>query len=215
MDPITGTLATVASLGNIGGSIYAANKQTKAQKEANALNREAFEYQKNIQAPYVQAGHKSLADLQALMADPASIQRDPMYQWRIGQGEEALTRNMAARGGMLGGAALKQLQRYGQGFASQEFQNQFNRLSALAGIGQAGANTMTGVAGNFGANAMEGATALGNIEASRALGIGSSLNNALNTYLSYDLQNKWLGGGGTSGSGGGLPSPRAWEGWGD
>lgn len=214
MDPITGTLATVASLGNIGGSIYAANKQTKAQREANAINREMFEYQKSIQAPYVQAGQQSLADIQALMADPSSIQNDPSYQWRMSQGQQALERNMAARGGMLGGAALKQLQRYGQGFASQEFQNQFNRLSALAGIGQAGANNMTGVAGNFGANAMEGATALGNIEASRALGIGSSLNNALNTYLSYDLQNKWLGGGGTSGSGGGLPSPRAWEGWG-
>ena len=46
MDPITGTLATVASLGNIGGSIYAANKQTKAQREANAINREMFEYQR-------------------------------------------------------------------------------------------------------------------------------------------------------------------------
>lgn len=213
MDPITGTLATIASLGNIGGSIYAANKQTKAQKEANALNREIFEYQKSIQAPYVQAGKKSLADIQALMADPSRIQSDPTYQFRFGQGEQALSRNMAARGGMLGGAALKQLQRYGQGFASQEFQNQFNRLSALAGLGQAGANTMTGVAGNFGANAMEGATALGNIDASRALGIGSSLNNALNTYLSYDLQNKWLGGGGGGGGGGGLSSPRAWEGW--
>lgn len=215
MDPVTATLGTVATLGNIGGSIYAGNKQSKAQREANALNREMFEYQKSIQAPYVQAGQQSLADIQALMADPSSIQNDPSYQWRMSQGQQALERNMAARGGMLGGAALKQLQRYGQGFASQEFQNQFNRLSALAGLGQAGANTMTGVAGQFGANAMEGATALGNIDASRALGITGSLNNALNTYLNYDLQNKWLNagqGGGASG-GGGVPSPRAWEGW--
>ena len=36
-------------------------------------------------------------------------------------------------------------------------------------------------------------------QTSRALRISSSLNNALNTYLSYDLQNKWLSGGGTSG----------------
>lgn len=216
MDPVTETLRTVATLGNIGGSIYAAKKQSKAQREANAINREMFEYQKSIQAPYVQAGQQSLADIQALMADPSSIQNDPSYQWRMSQGQQALERNMAARGGMLGGAALKQLQRYGQGFASQEFQNQFNRLSALAGIGQAAANTMTGVAGNFGANAMEGATALGNIDASRALGIAGSLNNALDTYLDYDLQNKWLNagqGGGASG-GGGVPSPRAWEGWG-
>ena len=196
MDPTMGAIGTaIGTLATIGGSNYAAKKQSKAQQEANALNREMFEYQKGIQAPYVQAGQQALADIQALMANPASIQDDPMYQWRMGQGQQALERNMAARGGMLGGAALKQLQRYGQGFASQEFQNQFNRLATLAGLGQGGANAMTAVAGQFGANAMEGATALGNIDASRALGITGSLNNALNTYLNYDLQNKWLNAG--------------------
>lgn len=200
---------------NIGAPIYAAEKQEKAQKEANRINREIFEYQKSLQAPYVQAGHKSLADIQELMADPSQIQNDPSYQFRFGQGEQAMSRNMAARGGMLGGAALKQLQRYGQGFASQEFQNQFNRLSTLAGLGQAGAVTMTGAAANFGANAMEGATALGNIDASKALGITSSLNNALNAYLTYGMGSGIGGGsGGGGGGGGGVKSPRAWEGWG-
>lgn len=214
MEPITAI--GLSSLAGIGGSIYAANKQSKAQREANALNREMFEYQKGIQAPYVQAGQKSLADLQALLADPSSIQNDPSYQFRFGAGHDAIQKNLAARGQLLGGAALKRLTQYGQGFASQEFQNQFNRLSALAGIGQAGANTMTGAAANYGANAANGITALGNIDASKALGIGSSLNNALNTYLNYDLQNKWLGAGagGTAAGGGGVPSPRAWEGWG-
>lgn len=218
MDPITVGAMTLASLGNVIGPVYAANKQSKAQREANALNREMFDYQKSIQAPYVQAGQKSLSDLQALMADPSSIQNDPSYQFRFGAGQDAIQKNLAARGQLLGGAALKKLTQYGQGFASQEFQNQFNRLSALAGIGQAGANTMTSAAANYGANAANGLTALGNIDASRALGITGGITNALNTYLNYDLQNKWLNSGagsaGAASGGGGVPSPRAWDGWG-
>lgn len=190
MEPLTGVLigGGLSSLGSlVGGGL-----QSSAQKKANKLAGAMFRYQKDTQAPYVQAGRQSLADLMALMQDPSTIQDTAGYQFRFGEGKRALEGNMAARGGLLGGAALKRLTQYGQGFASNEFQNQFNRLSQLAGIGQGAANAMTGAAANYGQAAMSGQTALGNIGASTALGFAGGINNALNTYLNYDLGQKMI-----------------------
>lgn len=99
----------------------------------------------------------------------ADYQQDPGFDFRMKQGQKALERSAAARGGLRSGATLKALTQYGQDFASNEYgkaydrfnQNQgnrFNRLSSIAGFGstanaqnaaasqnyanQSGANTM-------------------------------------------------------------------------
>lgn len=72
---------------------------------------------------------------------------DPSYQFRFGEGQEALERSAAAKGMPFGGSAARAQTRYGQDYASQEYDrsyqryqseqsNRFNRLAALAGIGQ-------------------------------------------------------------------------------
>lgn len=82
---------------------------------------------------------------------------DPGYAFRLSEGMKALERSAAARGGLLSGATMKGLQRYGQDLASQEYQNAFNRyyaernaalnpLQSLAGVGQTSANQL-GAAG--------------------------------------------------------------------
>lgn len=87
----------------------------------------------------------------------------PGYQFALQQGQEAIQNSAAARGNLLSSTALKGLDQYSQGLASQtygdvyqralgEFQqrynifntnqaNQFNRLSSLAGAGQQAATT--------------------------------------------------------------------------
>ncbi len=62
----------------------------------------------------------------------AGFQADPGYQFRLQQGEEAINRSAAARGGRLGGATLKALSEYNQGLASQEFGNYANRAIGMA-----------------------------------------------------------------------------------
>jgi hypothetical protein len=71
--------------------------------------------------------------------DPASAMRnfgasdfqaDPGYAFRLSEGMKALDRTAASRGGLLSGATLKGAQQYGQGLASQEYQNAFNRYQA-------------------------------------------------------------------------------------
>jgi len=52
---------------------------------------------------------------------------DPSYQWRFQQGQQATERQLAASGNRFSGGGMLALQQYGQGAASQEYQNQYQR----------------------------------------------------------------------------------------
>jgi hypothetical protein len=69
--------------------------------------------------------------LAALLDDPSRIQQSAGYQFRVGQGQEALQRSLGARGMLNSGNRLMALTRYGQDMASQEYDTQLQRLSAL------------------------------------------------------------------------------------
>lgn len=62
----------------------------------------------------------------------AGFQADPGFQFRQQQGEQAINRSAAARGGRLGGATLKALAGFNQDLASQEFGNYANRQIGMA-----------------------------------------------------------------------------------
>lgn len=59
--------------------------------------------------------------------DPSRIAEDPGYQFRLQQGQKAIERAAAAKGGRLGGSTLKELMRYGQGLASEEAGESYGR----------------------------------------------------------------------------------------
>lgn len=69
--------------------------------------------------------------LSSLMADPSRITQDPSYQFRLDQGNQAINRGAAAKGMLGSGNVLAELAKFGQGMASEEYGNQFNRLSDL------------------------------------------------------------------------------------
>lgn len=52
---------------------------------------------------------------------------DPGYKFRLSEGEKAINRAQAARGGFYSGAALKEAERFSQDLASQEFANTYGR----------------------------------------------------------------------------------------
>lgn len=75
-----------------------------------------------------------------LAAQRFNFEADPGYAFRMSEGLKGLERSAAARGGLLSGGAGKALQRYGQGLASQEYGNAFDRFqrerAAQAGLSQ-------------------------------------------------------------------------------
>jgi hypothetical protein len=124
------------------------------------------------------------------------FQQDPGYGFRLAEGQKALDRQAAARGGLISGGALKAAQRYGQEMGSQEYTNAFNRyqterqarlnpLQSLAGmaqtstsqLGQAGQAMATGV-GEAGAQAAQA-------RASGYMGGANALSQGLGQYINY------------------------------
>jgi hypothetical protein len=112
---------------------------------------------------------------------------DPSYAWRQQQGMDTLQRGLAQTGQTASGNEMAQLQQYGQGQASQEFANEFNRQQSVYGnqysrLAQlSGAlSGSPGIAGQLQANQnmqqQQAASALGNT-------IGGAAGNWLGNYM--------------------------------
>lgn len=62
--------------------------------------------------------------------DPNKLFETPGFRFRQEAGEQALQRSAASRGVLRSGGTLKDLLEYGQNFASNEYQQEFNRALA-------------------------------------------------------------------------------------
>jgi len=159
--------------------------------------------------------------------------RDPGYGFRLSEGIKARDRSAAARGGLLSGATLKGAEEYGQGLASQEYQNAFNRyqtnranqlnpLQSLAGQGQTTATSLgsagANMASNIGNAYMTSAANTGNAAMAGA-GIRSSAYGGAANMLGRMYGPQLAGGYGNYGytprSGGGMDSTYAPTGFND
>jgi hypothetical protein len=190
----------------------AAQAQTDAAKYAADLQQKQYEENVKRQQPFYQVGVNALPELvQASKYTPfsmAQFRADPGYQFRLSEGNKALERSAAARGGLISGGALKAAQRYGQEMGSQEYTNAFNRyqqerqarlgpLQSLTGTAQTTANTLgaagqnmasnVGNLGMAGANATaEGYLGAANARASGYMGAYNAINSGLSNYLNYN-----------------------------
>lgn len=212
----------------IGGmsSQEAASTQAGAADRAAELQRQMFERQVELSKPYREAGELALNKLIPLATEYTpfgmqQFQQDPGYAFRLSEGQKALERSAAARGGLLGGATGKALTRYGQEMGSQEYQNAFNRyqaerqarlnpLQSLAGVGQTTSQQLGAAGQTMASNVGEAIGAGAQARASGYMGAAGALGGGLNQYLNYSqnqaqnaLLQQALGRGGYGGYGGG------------
>ena len=194
------------------GATQAAETQAGAADRTAALQKEMFDLQMKGQEPFRQAGltgQNRLMELLGLGGNAGAAgygkygrdfamsdyQADPGYAFRLGEGQKALDRQAAARGGLISGGALKAATRYGQDMGSQEYQNAFNRyqtsranqlqpLGNLMSMGQSAASNQGTAAGNYGTNAGQAYMAGGQAMGAGQLGVGNTINNMLGTAAS-------------------------------
>lgn len=101
----------------------------------------------------------------------------PSYQFRMDEGQKALERSKAASGDYFSGDTAKALTKFGQDFASQEFEADWRRLGELAGEGSDATGTTVNVAGNYGQQAGNNIMTAGNARASGYRQAGNALGN--------------------------------------
>ena len=196
----------------------AANTQANSQNQANELMYRQYLQQRADLQPFVNAGagaQNKLLDYLGLSGNTGNADfgkytkdftsadflanQDPGYAFRVSEGQKALDRSAAARGGLISGSALKASQRFGQDLGSQEYQNAYNRyqtnrtnqlapLFSLTGSGQSSAAGQAAASGNYASAAGAGLTNVGAANAAGTVGAANALTNGLGSYLAYSGQ---------------------------
>ncbi len=203
-DPVTGTIAASAAIGGVSSIIggrqqakaagQAAKAQTKATQATIAAQEKALERQIGLQEPFRQTGVNALADYttasQYTPFGMPQFEADPGYQFRMSEGLKALERSAASRGILQSGGTLKDITRFGQDVASQEYQNAFQRyllerqqrlqpLEYRIGLGQAAASGQAANVGSTAQNVGQLTQALGNIQSAGIMGRSNAFTNTL------------------------------------
>lgn len=166
------------------GSSTTADTRTAAQRQTDAQGR--------LQSQMV----FNRGDLANSLTTGAGFTESPDYQFRLSQGLDALDRSAAARGKLISGDQMRAISDYGQGSASQEYGNWWNRtssnynaandeynkyidrLTGLAGVGGQAASNDASQAVQTGANIASlttqgaNATATGQMNAGQARASG-------------------------------------------
>lgn len=235
---MTWGLVAVAGSSLVGGLISSGASKDASQAQLQAADKSAqvqqdiFNKQVELQAPFREAGLSAQNRLLRLLGlrdegfeefnkygrdfSMDDFVADPGYAFRLSEGNKALDRQAAARGGLISGAALKAATRYGQEMGSQEYQNAFNRyqinranqlnpLQSLMGGAQTGATTLTNAAGNLGQGLSSTYEGAGNARASGYVGAANAWNNAISSGVNNFLDYKMLSG--LGGGGGGALAP--------
>ena len=201
---IAGT-AVVGYLANNNASNKAASAQQNATNAADATQMSMFNTEQANAAPWLKSGAAALGNANSLMANPSSYLQSPSYQFNLNNGMDAINRQTSNRGGMMAGSTLGAVDQFGQGLASQGYQQSLSNYMQMAGMGQtavgqtnqAGMNASNIVSGNLmnlGAGQSAAAIAQGN-------NLTGTMNNGMNQYLNYSLMNGMMGqNGGINGS---------------
>ena len=192
---------------NVGSGVagYYASKDAGKQ-QSDAANTAAANFR-----PYAAIGDQAAGEMagrlnkNSLLRDfaPGDMKKDPGYQFRLDQGNQAIDRAAGARGSRYSGATLKGLQRYAQDYATGEYQNAYNRYNTdrtmnynfLSGAmntgmgaqGQVG-NYMGNAADARAAGAMGGANSLWGGMTDAYNGVNSRANN--NQFMTW-LQSQY------------------------
>ena len=178
----------------------AANLASNASLAATNLQREQFQRQQELQQPFYNAGVNALPAYASGVMPGGSLvkpfsmadyQADPGYGFRFDQGMKALNSSMASRGLGVSGPSIKGAINFGQGAASQEYQNAYNRyvndqstqrnaLAGLTGYGPTAASTIGAAGQNYASN-------VGNMGMTTANTIGGMGTNTASQIANADL----------------------------
>jgi hypothetical protein len=215
--------------GIVGGfsSASAAKTQAEAARQGIDTVKQYADQAAGYQQPYYDIGTQNLRTLnqqvaagtynmapQTFQQQPFNFQTEPGYQFRLNQGTNAIQGSAAAQGKGLGGATMKALARYGQGFASNEYGNAYGRYSndrnfnyqnfvdqynrgaveqnarygrqaGMANVGVTSANMLSNIASNAGGQVADILGQRANAQAAGTIGVGNAIQSGIGGIGDY------------------------------
>lgn len=206
---IAGAIAGAAVLGTVGtvvASSSAADAATNAANQNNATTLGIYNQNKANSQGFINNGlsaSNQQAALLGLGGDSTAANNaftkylgSSGYNFQLNQGLNAVNNNYATRGALDSGAAVKALNDYAQGQASNSFQTYLGNLGNVSNTGLAATNALAGVGTNvsnqLASNNNNAATAQGNA----AIAEGNAFNTGLGGIVKAVTGSSYGGGGG-------------------
>ncbi len=121
--------------------LQARNQKIARQNAADARNQgfaraeETYAAAPGSYDSYRQLGTESVSAVQKLFGDPGSVKGLPGYKFRYETGQNAVETAAASKGKLFSGQTLQELVRYGQEFATAEYDNELKRRMSAVTIG--------------------------------------------------------------------------------
>lgn len=185
--------------------------QAAAAAEANRVQKQIYDQTRSDLEGYRSFGERGLGMLGNQLNDLTArftaedFQKDPGYDFRMQEGQKALERGAAARGGLLGGRALKEIARFGQDYASNEYDRarsrfqedrdrSYGKLMDIAGMGQNAAAQQASAGQNYasayGQNVMGAANARAAARAAEGQALMGLAGQGISAWASSDVRLK-------------------------
>lgn len=124
--------------------------------------------------------------------DMSQFFTSPDYQFRLSEGQNAIDRSAAARGGLLSGRTVKAGEKYASNLASGEYGAFVDRLMQQAGLGSNGVAASAAAGANATGNITQAITNNGNSRASSYLQGAEGVNNSIQGGLQNLLLSRYL-----------------------
>lgn len=206
---------TAALLGSAALTAGGSFLSSQASKKAGKVQAAAAQRAEERFAPFANVGQGAVTTLGQLFgigpdgqqtgsADFSNFFQSPDYEFARGEGLKALEFSNAAKGQLNSGNNMRDLVQFGQGLATQNFGNYFNRLLQLS---QLGSNAAAGQAEQIGNQ--------GQAKASGIIGSANAINQGLSGFGNNLMMASVFGGQSPSAYGSNpgmanLYSPQAW-----
>lgn len=179
------TLAAQAGLSALGGILgsrsakKAARERARAYFDASEVVGTAFDESREFLDPRFQQEQAAMGRVNALLGlggeapDPSLFRETPGYNFLLEEMQRGVERSAAARGGLVSGNTLTELQQRAGGLADQTFNNY---LATLMGLQSQGVDqTLAGMRTNLGAQQADFRLGAGGARASGVEGSGAAL----------------------------------------
>jgi len=205
----------IGPLIDAGTSIWGANEAGDAvrdgSREAIAENRRQFDLVRGDTAPVRALGNAAVDRLARLYGygmpltpggaptaggppDMTAFFESPDYRFNLAEGQKAIDRSAAARGGLLSGSAVREGTRYASNLATREYAGFVDRLMQQAGLGSTGIGQSAAAGANSAGNISSAAINSGNARASIYGNLATNINNAAQSGINAYMLRRYLEG---------------------
>lgn len=176
----------------------AASAQESAANRSADLQRYMFEQARADMQPAMQAGNSArnaLAFELGIGPRPdgyGGYEASPGFGFAMEEGQRAIDRSAAARGGLFSGRTARETMRFGQGLAAQDYAAHLNRLAAMSGTGQTATTSLNALGAASAANQGNAFLSGGAARASGYNAIGNAFNDTINNAIGISAYKGWI-----------------------